>query len=439
VTLAQEDFEWTPTSLIPLAKWNFPFKFSFTRNFTIVACFVAERISTKVKQGVSVFNKTQLHIFVDTRIEKLYGPYAYVVLDSGVNTTNNFTIFRNTTSNSLVRGLQNGPEGTRTHQPGGSSNGTGCVFPTCQQVWNFLSDPIPQNATFAGVYSITFRVRNSSQSPTEDIDYFTISLTLDSSFVPEKTTEIDNIDLGSRLSIYANQNFNTAAPATGFRNNQTAYVVQNISLNTDDRDLWFLQLINATICVPPNGTFGCDNATEKYLIYSNSITAPNASSFRTVFYSPGTVPGHAYVSATGLSFSVAPLTNKYPLRRTYCIQFVSLASLASGTGTLKRDIQQNAKVSRAMMFNIQNDRVITDYETNDEVTKEGSRHEMFSFGSNLMIAVIGFALAGTVMLVMFISFLVFRYKTTVAKKDIQAVRLNADSETESESEAVAYL
>ena len=44
VTLAQEDSDWSLRSLVPLAKWNFPFEFSFTRDFKIVSTLVAQYV-----------------------------------------------------------------------------------------------------------------------------------------------------------------------------------------------------------------------------------------------------------------------------------------------------------------------------------------------------------------------------------------------------------
>ena len=44
VTLAQEDSDWSLRSLVPLVKWNFPFEFSFTRDFKIVSTLVSQYV-----------------------------------------------------------------------------------------------------------------------------------------------------------------------------------------------------------------------------------------------------------------------------------------------------------------------------------------------------------------------------------------------------------
>ena len=208
-------------------------------------------------------------------------------------------------------------------------------------------------------------------------------------------------------------------------------------MNVDDKDLWELELKKVTVCLVTDGSFGCQNARERYVLFENGalITSDVVSIFGALFYAPGTVPKNRYTSVTGFSFKALPLANKQPSSRTFFIEFESLASLSGGVQ--KRVIQQNAKVDETMMLNIKDDKVILDNDdaiSNDDNNNQSS---VFSFGSNMMIAVTGFAAAGTVMLVMFISFLVFRFKITTARKEILSSSL--ELETEVESEGVRYM
>lgn len=407
VTLAQEDSDWSLTSLVPLVKWNFPFEFSFTRDFKLVATLVTQKVTTTVKQGVSVFDGNRLAIFVDTRITDVYGPNAYVVLVSGMNSTNPIVIFPPSTPGN---GLINGPEGTRTHNTSvkrALDDGTPCVFPGCQQVWNFLSLPIPQDRNFAGVYSTTFEVRGSVQSPNEGIDPFTLTITIDPTFTPEKVTEIDNINLGSKLTLYSDPQFTLPPSPSGYRQAEVIYVSQAIRIATEDKNLWELDLQRVIICLVTDGTFGCNSADETYVLVDNGALAPDTSGFAAVLYLPGSVPNDRFQSVVGISFKALPLATKKPASRVFFLEFDSFASLAGSQK--KRRIQQNARVEDSVMLTILEEDLLNSPEEISEMKGWLTKPVIIS----IVIAAIGCALLAFLLIL----FVVLRRRDHKEKKE----------------------
>ena len=55
----------------------------------------------------------------------------------------------------------------------------------------------------------------------EGINQFTLSITLDPTFVPETVTAIDNINLGSKLDIFSDNKFTLPPNPSGYRQSES--------------------------------------------------------------------------------------------------------------------------------------------------------------------------------------------------------------------------
>jgi len=239
------------------------------------------------------------------------------------------------------------------------------------------------------------------QNPAAGIDPFTLTITIDPTYVPETIKEIDNINLGSKLAVYTDSGFSVPPSPSGFRQSEIVYISQAINLAAEDKNLWELDLQKVTICLVLDGSFGCKNAVERYILISDGELQTDVGGFAPTFYAPGTVTNNRFTSVAGISFKALPLANKKPASRVFFVEFESLASLSNGQ---KRVIQQNAKVEETTMLNVQDDEVI------DTQEEENGKTFADLFTPTTVIFSVG-ALAGCIVLVtLIVSLFVYHYK-----------------------------
>lgn len=317
ISLVDDDSEWKPATFHSLIRWEFPWQFSFNRNFQVVTSLIMTRTGVDVKIGVHIEGR-KLVITVITRVHpEVYGNEAYIRWKGTTSFHENVTM-PNTNPPT------NEYQGDRTI--GGQD--APCVLPVCEQVWTVTQiNELPLGQNFGGRYESDFEV---ARTPGSSEDPFKVSITIDDTYKPEETIKIENITLDSTVQVYDDNQFSNLK--TGYINRETLYVSHAIELATDDLNIWDLNLEDVKLCSVPNDTplsSGCSNSLALHHFWENSTPRPTeAAQFQLVEYAPGQVPNRAYSSITGFSFHTDPLyTDRVDTQRTFHMVIYSRASL----------------------------------------------------------------------------------------------------------------